>query len=93
MVNAVAALVTMASSLARFGTVVCVQAAAAFRMAVTVQARAIVRPGLVQIVGRNAADLLVRAFGWRWLAPVPVWWVRFAVRLRGRRWLLYFKGR
>lgn len=51
--------VTMAGSLTRLVNVVGVEVAAGLRMAVSVPARVIGRPDLVQIAGRDAADLLV----------------------------------
>lgn len=51
--------VTMAQSVARLVQVVGVDLATALRMAVTVPARVIGRPDLTQIIGRDAADLLV----------------------------------
>ena len=51
--------VTMAQSVARLVTVLGVDLTVALRMAVTVPARVIGRPDLAQIIGRDAADLLV----------------------------------
>lgn len=50
---------TMAQSVARLVNVVGVDLTTALRMAVTVPARVIGRPDLAQIIGRDAADLLV----------------------------------
>ena len=55
--------VTTASSLARSGIVAGVATSAALCMAVTVPARVNGRPDLVQIAGRDAADLLVPCAG------------------------------
>ena len=51
--------VTMAQSVARLVAVLGVDLTTALRMAVTVPARVIGRPDLAQIIGRDAADLLV----------------------------------
>lgn len=51
--------VTMAQSVARLVTVLGVDLTTALRMAVTVPARVIGRPDLAQLIGRDAADLLV----------------------------------
>ena len=51
--------VTMAQSVARLVTVLGVNLTVALRMAVTVPARVIGRPDLAQIIGRDAADLLL----------------------------------
>ena len=51
--------ITMAQSVARLVTVVGVDLTAALRTAVTVPAQVIGRPDLAQIIGRDAADLLV----------------------------------
>ncbi len=51
--------VTMAQSVARLVTVLGVDLTTALRMAVTVPTRVIGRPDLAQLIGRDAADLLV----------------------------------
>ena len=51
--------ITMAQSVARLVTVVGVDLTAALRTAVSVPAQVIGRPDLAQIIGRDAADLLV----------------------------------